>query len=198
MATERSPPDTTADGTLSFPFAVGNDARFLVIESSPAFLSQSEGPGPLRDLINSDPLACLVEVGVTGLDNRPVEIHGTMPTFFPVTELTIAEVIVAGIRDSAFGLQNTFFQPRNGHDDLKSGTGRILTLNCPVAQRSEPIFHQCLPLVGFDSPRKNIGVKGRRANHREDSAGIDVKRNDGSFLTLERFEGGLLKLAIQR
>ena len=71
-------------------------------------------------------------------------------------------------------------------------------MNRPVAQRSEPILHQRLPLIGFDSPRKNIGVKSRRADHREDSTGVNVKSNDGSFLTLEGFEGGLLKLAVQR
>jgi hypothetical protein len=54
-----------------------------------------------------------------------------------------------------------------------------------------------LPLIGFDSPRKNVGVKGRCANHREDCAGIDVKRNDGSLLALECLKGGLLKLSIQ-
>src|SRR5262245_19185217 len=94
---------------LSFPFAVRNDACLLVIESSPAFLSQSEGPSPLGNFIYSDPLACLVEVGVTRFDNRPVQIHRTMPTFFPVPELTIAEVIVAPIRDSALWLQHTLF-----------------------------------------------------------------------------------------
>ena len=70
-------------------------------------------------------------------------------------------------------------------------------MNCPVAQGSEPVFHQRLPLIGFDSTRKNVRVKGRRADHREDSAGIDVKRDDGSLLTLEGLESGLLKLAIQ-
>jgi hypothetical protein len=70
-------------------------------------------------------------------------------------------------------------------------------LDRAVIQRPQPIFCQQAPFFGFYSAGKNIGVKCRRAHHRQNCAVVNVQRDDGSFPALERFESSLLQLPIQ-
>src|SRR5206468_1141270 len=49
------------------------------------------------------------------------------------------------------------------------------------------------PFFRFDAAGESVGIEGRGADHRQDCAGINIKGNNGSFLSIERRESGLLQ-----
>src|SRR5207253_6867522 len=82
-------------------------------------------------------------------------------------------------------------------DDFESRTRRVLPLSRSVAERSQTIFNQFAPFFRFDAAGESVGIEGRGADHRQDCAGINIKGNNGSFLSIERRESGLLQPLIQ-
>ena len=72
-----------------------------------------------------------------------------------------------------------------------------MPLNRAVVERAQAVLNEGAPLIAFDATGKDIRVEGWRARHCQDSAAMDIENDDGSFLALQRFIGGLLEFAIQ-
>src|SRR5712675_296486 len=153
----------------------------------------------IRNSINSESLAHVIEEHVTGFSNGGVKIHDAMPrglaenvTFeLPSIEDRVCRTICRETCGRDFVLEHG-----GGHDDFEDGTGRELRLNRTIQQRLTLVIVELLPFLIRDANREIIGIWSRMADHSQNLAAARIERYHRAIASAQRLLRDLLQVVI--
>src|SRR5579884_364084 len=130
---------------LSLPLGARNQTSLFGAEFDSGRLSQAEEMGVLGDRIYPKAISHFIEVYVARFNQSAMKIDRPMPSFFPIFEVPISEGEKTATLDPT--RRGRFFrlQERRAEHDLKSGAGRILSLDHTVGQGPPFIFEKGFP-----------------------------------------------------
>src|SRR4030095_16943399 len=107
---------------------IGNYAASFIVQGYAALFAQAKGARPFGDPIDAEFGSELIKVGITGFDDRPMQIHRAMAAFFPIAKAPVTEGEEPRILNGAFRIDDSFFKRGDGHDDFECRSRRKLTL----------------------------------------------------------------------
>ena len=146
----------------------------------------------------------VVEVDVTGLRDRHVQIHlrrmaGTADPQHPVPVATAVagQPVPARVRHREFLVDELLGETGERHHRLHRGAGRILTLHGAIEQRHIRRVAQGRVVAAADAVDEQIAVEGRGAHHRQHAAGQWIDGDQRPALPGEGAVRGLLQFEVE-
>ena len=130
-----------------------------------------------------------IKIDITGLHQSIVQIHSTMPAFFPASIPSPSQFKMPGTVNSCLGINHSFFQSGISHSDFIGRARRILAVNGSVLQGVHFVINQLSPASRSYSLRKLIRVKSRFARYSQNFSRLDFYHDSRSVYDLFRSAG---------
>src|SRR2546421_2601970 len=149
----------------------------------------------VRNSINAEPLAYIVEEDIAGLDDGLMKIHNTMTrslTEDVTFELPAIKRSVRRTKRGEAGRRNFILKHCRRHDDFENRTGRELRLNRAIQQRLSRIIVELLPFLIRDPNREIIWVGRWMADHSQNVAAARIERDHRAIASAQRLLRDLL------
>ena len=157
--------------------AVSYQTIGLIRQVNAGNLAQTKHPGIFFQTVNAQAIAHFIEIHVIGMGHSLLEVDETECLPFSISLRD--NPVMAAVHDEFGGADDPFGQSRRTRDDLKGRTWRVLTRYGLVVHRMIGIVVEFVPILRRNPMGKQIRVKSRTADHREDFTGLRVHGHHG-------------------
>ncbi len=160
--------------------------------------AQSEPIEVIVHVVNPDCLADLVEIDIAGLGDRVVQIDGAVALRLPVTIAVgrLGQHEKAAAEGLASQVGRTRFKRGQRQHGLDCRARRVTATNRAVEQRQIQVVLQFAVLAGAHADGKQVGIKRRGADQRQDLTGLRIQRDGGAPTPLQKACRQLLQIEI--